>query len=136
MTNIDRDGFRNVLKSRQIELEEANRGRGALVIETSADELDRIQHAQVRDSALDNLDRDSKRFREVRAALRRIDAGTFGICLDCEDVISMKRLAAVPWTASCIPWTAWSASLGMPPRTCWPAPTEGLHPKMHVLRAA
>jgi DnaK suppressor protein len=28
--------------------------------------------------------------------------GTFGICLDCEGEISMKRLTAVPWTTSCI----------------------------------
>jgi DnaK suppressor protein len=38
----------------------------------------------------------------VRATLRRIDAGAFGICLDCEEDIGMKRLVAVPWTTSCI----------------------------------
>jgi DnaK suppressor protein len=39
---------------------------------------------------------------EVQSALRRIDAGTFGTCLDCEEYISLKRLAAVPWGPSCI----------------------------------
>jgi len=38
----------------------------------------------------------------VRAALRRIDEGTFGVCLHCEEDISPKRLAAVPWTPFCI----------------------------------
>jgi DnaK suppressor protein len=102
MTKIERNGFRNALKKKQAELENGSRSRGALAIETSADELDRIQYGQERDLAIGTLDRDSKLLREVRAALRRIEAGTFGICLDCEKDISMKRLAAVPWTASCI----------------------------------
>jgi DnaK suppressor protein len=102
MTKIELNEFRSVLKNRQAELEDGNRGRGALVIETSPDELDRIQHGQDRDLAIDILDRNSKLLREVRAALVRMDAGTFGICQDCEEGISLKRLAAVPWTASCI----------------------------------
>jgi len=31
-----------------------------------------------------------------------VDAGTFGICLDCEEEINPKRLAAVPWAARCV----------------------------------
>jgi DnaK suppressor protein len=38
----------------------------------------------------------------VRTALRRIDAGTFGICAGCEESIHPKRLAAVPWAPYCI----------------------------------
>ena len=49
-----------------------------------------------------NLDRESSLLRSVRAALRRIDDGSFGVCLHCEEDISVKRLAAVPWTAFCI----------------------------------
>jgi DnaK suppressor protein len=61
--------------------------------------LDRIQHASDRDMAIGNLERDSSRLLEVRAALRRIAASTFGICIHCEENISPKRLAAVPWTS-------------------------------------
>jgi DnaK suppressor protein len=102
MTKIELSGLRHVLEKRRAELEDGNRSRGALVIENSPDELDRIQHGQERDLAIDILDRNSKRLREVRAALGRIEAGNFGICLDCEEAISMKRLQAVPWTTSCI----------------------------------
>ena len=35
-------------------------------------------------------------------ALRRIEDGSFGVCLHCEEDISPKRLAAVPWAAFCI----------------------------------
>ena len=58
--------------------------------------------ASDRDYAMSNLERNSNRLREVRTALRRIDAGTFGICVDCGEYINPKRLAAVPWASSCI----------------------------------
>ena len=102
MTKIELNKFRNGLKNKQAELEDGNRSRDALAIETSPDELDRIQNSQERDLAIGTLDRDSRLLREVQAALSRIDAGSFGVCLDCEADISGKRLAAVPWTALCI----------------------------------
>jgi RNA polymerase-binding transcription factor len=102
MTKIELNRFQHVLKNKLAELENGNRNRGAIAIEASPEELDRIQHGQERDLAIAALDRDAKLLREVRAALGRIAAGTFGICFDCKEDISMKRLAAVPWTASCI----------------------------------
>ena len=102
MTKTELNKFRNTLTGRRAELEHENRGRAALAVETCSDELDRIQLGQERDLAIDNLDRNAKLQRAVRAALTRIDAGTFGICVECEEGISLKRLSAVPWTASCI----------------------------------
>jgi DnaK suppressor protein len=40
--------------------------------------------------------------RNVRASLARIEEGSFGVCLCCEEEINPKRLAAVPSTAFCI----------------------------------
>ncbi len=40
--------------------------------------------------------------KQVDAALRRIERGTFGVCLECEEPISNKRLEAVPWARYCI----------------------------------
>ena len=102
MTTIELKAFRRTLENRQNELGNENRNRDALAIETSPDQLDRIQHASDRDNAMDNLERRSKRLREVRAALRRIDAGTFGSCVECEADINPKRLAAIPWASCCI----------------------------------
>ncbi len=102
MKTIELNEFRKTLKTRQAELSEVLHNREALAIETSADELDRIQQAQERDYAMGAIDRDSLRLREIRAALERIDDGSFGICLNCEEEIAAKRLAAVPWTALCI----------------------------------
>ena len=102
MTKIELNRFQHALKKKLADLEDGNRNRGAIAIETSPDEMDRIQHGQERDLAIGALDRDSRLLGEVRAALIRIDARTYGICIDCEEDISMKRLTAVPWTASCI----------------------------------
>ncbi len=41
--------------------------------------------------------------KQVDSALRRIEHGTFGICQECEEPISAKRLEAVPWARYCIP---------------------------------
>jgi DnaK suppressor protein len=102
MTKTELRKFRDTLLHKQAELENENCSRRALAVETCPEELDRIQLGQERDLAIDNLDRNAKLQRAVRAALARIDRETFGICLDCEEAISLKRLSAVPWTASCI----------------------------------
>jgi DnaK suppressor protein len=102
MTKTELNTFRRALESRQAELGNGNRNREALAIETSPEELDRIQHASDREWAMSSLERNSNWLREVRTALRRIDAGTFGICVGCEENIHPKRLAAVPWASSCI----------------------------------
>jgi DnaK suppressor protein len=102
MTKNELRKFRGVLDAKRIELERVTRNREGLTIDSSPDELDRIQHATEREIAIGNLERDFNLLRDVRAALRRMDTNTFGICLDCENEISAKRLVAVPWTPSCI----------------------------------
>ena len=102
MKTIELEQFRKTLTIRQAELADGRTNREAIAIETTADELDRIQQAQERDFAMGAIDRDALRWREIRAAMERIDNGSFGICLNCEEEIAPKRLAAVPWTALCI----------------------------------
>lgn len=45
---------------------------------------------------------DMKLLREIGDALRRIDNDTYGVCMDCEEPISLKRLDAVPWARYCV----------------------------------
>jgi DnaK suppressor protein len=40
--------------------------------------------------------------REVNEALERIEEGTYSVCAECDQPISPKRLAAVPWAKYCI----------------------------------
>jgi DnaK suppressor protein len=102
MTKSELDKYRKVLEAKQAELCQMVRNRDGIAIEKSADALDEVQHAGERELAIRNLDRDSILLRNVRAALRSIEEGSFGLCLDCEEDISLKRLAAVPWTSFCI----------------------------------
>jgi len=102
MTKTDLNKFKKVLETKRDELEQVVRNRDAITIEKSADALDEVQHASERELAIRNLDRDSNLLRNVRSALRRINDGSFGVCLHCEEEISPKRLNAVPWAAFCI----------------------------------
>jgi len=38
----------------------------------------------------------------IDAALKRIEEGTFGVCVNCRNPISDERLAALPWATTCI----------------------------------
>src|ERR1700748_426346 len=102
MTKIEVSKFKKILETKQDELERIVRNRDAIAIEKSADALDEVQHASERELAIRNLDRESNLLRNVRAALRRIEEESFGICLHCEEEISPKRLVAVPWAPFCI----------------------------------
>lgn len=102
MTKTELNKYKNTLETKQAELESVIRNREAITIEKSPDALDEVQHAAERELAIRNLDRESNLLRNVRAALRRIDDGTYGVCLHCEEDISPKRLNAVPWTPFCI----------------------------------
>jgi len=68
----------------------------------SPDQLDEIQAASERTLAVSKLDREFNQLRIARAAIRRIQEGSFGTCQECEEDIHPKRLAAVPWTPFCI----------------------------------
>lgn len=102
MTTNELNNYKKILQQKQDELERIVRNRDAITIEKSADALDEVQHASERELAIRNLDRESNLLRNVRSALRRINEGTFGVCLHCEEEISPKRLAAVPWAPFCI----------------------------------
>jgi DnaK suppressor protein len=47
-------------------------------------------------------DREYVKLRRIDAALDRLDEGTYGHCLECEEEIGMKRLENQPWAELCI----------------------------------
>ena len=91
-----------ILEHKMAELTTLLRNRDGIAIEKSADQMDEIQYATERDLAIRHVDRDSTLLREVKAAIARIDDGSFGDCLECDRPISPKRLAAVAWAQLCI----------------------------------
>jgi DnaK suppressor protein len=39
---------------------------------------------------------------EIEGALKRIEEGTYGVCVNCGKPIAEERLAAIPWATYCI----------------------------------
>src|SRR5262245_16622824 len=55
------------------------------------------------DEVLESLDHAGREeLRQLQAAIARIDAGTYGRCTQCGEEISPQRLAALPYTMTCI----------------------------------
>lgn len=47
-------------------------------------------------------DQEERLVSEIDTALSRLDAGTYGTCIDCDAPISTHRLEALPWAVRCI----------------------------------
>jgi RNA polymerase-binding transcription factor len=95
-------GIQEILERKEVELVRLSRNRDSIAIEKSPDQMDEIQYASERDLAIRNVDRESALLRDVKGALRRIHAGTFGTCTECGWAISPKRVVAVPGEPRCI----------------------------------
>lgn len=55
------------------------------------------------DEVLERLDSSSRdELRLLQAAIARIDAGTYGVCVTCGNQIAHQRLEALPHTQTCI----------------------------------
>ncbi len=76
--------------------------RELIFVHSNPDATDEAQDSADRDIAVRNLDRASKTLQNVRSAQDRLEDGTFGECLRCDEKINPKRMAAVPWTKYCI----------------------------------
>jgi DnaK suppressor protein len=76
--------------------------RNAIAIENTADTMDEVRLAEERDFATRLLERDFADIRLVDAALTRIKNGSYGLCLRCDETISLKRLGVTPHAAYCV----------------------------------
>jgi DnaK suppressor protein len=66
------------------------------------DEGDRANTSLAKEMQLGHKSRDRALLGAVEAALKRINEGTFGECLNCGQEINAKRLEAIPWVRYCI----------------------------------
>ncbi|HUV77940.1 MAG TPA: RNA polymerase-binding protein DksA [Desulfobacterales bacterium] len=70
--------------------------------ENFPDPTDRASLESERNFMLRIRDRENKLIKKIRNALNRIERGTFGVCEECGENISIKRLKARPVTTQCI----------------------------------
>ena len=76
---------------------------------------DASYEGEVREEQAREAENASDTLNEVRLALARIDAGTFGLCEKSGEHIDEKRLEAIPWTRYCSAHEA-EAATGPGPR--------------------
>ncbi|MEO8034076.1 MAG: TraR/DksA C4-type zinc finger protein [Acidobacteriota bacterium] len=72
------------------------------IIDTAHDTGDASMAAVIADDAFTEAELDSTVLNQVREALARIEAGTYGKCLADGGPIETKRLDALPWAAYCV----------------------------------
>ena len=102
MKEVEVNQYKALLMARRAEITGKSRQREEIRIVQSNEQIETVQLAGQREFAARFLERQTKVLGQVQAALERIRDGEFGICLDCEEPISPKRLAAVPWAAYCL----------------------------------
>ena len=73
-----------------------------LAVERMPDETDLIQATIVNETEIANLNRAHQLRSRVRAALERLDEGSYGQCESCDGDISTARLKALPWASRCL----------------------------------
>ena len=94
--------LRQQLKDKRAALATALGHRDEISVVRAADVIDAMQLSQERSIAVESLDLETHLLRQVDAALARMDEGTYGTCLHCEDQIPEKRLRALPWAILCL----------------------------------
>jgi DnaK suppressor protein len=93
---------RAVLEAKLGELTSVFQDRSGLTVENSADMLDVLCMATDRDVLVQYMNTSARNLREVRRAVDTLQSGSYGLCEDCGEPISARRLDAIPWARSCV----------------------------------
>ena len=83
--------------SRPDELEELPASLGSIF-----DDVDKIQIDQTREMGLMTKGRLVQRANRLVGALKRLDVGSYGQCMECGDAIKPARLKALPEVETCL----------------------------------
>jgi DnaK suppressor protein len=98
--------YRKALLEKKQDLERSIGMKGMLTGEAPTDGhgdfADRSAAANEEEISIQLKQTDAKLLRAIEDALQRVEAGTYGLCVECEEEISTARLKAVPWTKVCI----------------------------------
>jgi DnaK suppressor protein len=99
-TNIK--GCTRVLEAKRRELLSIHHETEGIAVERAPDSMEELTLEVQRSMAVDMLNRRAALLCQVAEALERIAEGKYGVCLVCQNPISSKRLAALPWAALCL----------------------------------
>ena len=69
---------------------------------TPEDQWGLASQTLLEDLAVGTIQRQQQQLAEVEAALKRFENGIFGECGGCGEIISARRLQALPWARYCM----------------------------------
>jgi DnaK suppressor protein len=103
---MDTQHFKQRLLARERELVEdiarfENEARESRAAEVE-DPIDQVTSSENKAASFQESTLAAETLKQVRDALRRIDDGSYGKCIDCDRPIEPARLEAVPWTPYCL----------------------------------
>lgn len=106
LTGNQRDELRGVLERELARLEKSMRVsdeavRTVELDQTAVGRLSRMDSLQNQKLAQNLAEREQVRLAHVLAALRRMAAGAYGTCSECEAAVPFERLLVFPETPTC-----------------------------------
>lgn len=107
MNDPDIHAFRTLLEERLRELQDNAQGLREAAQPVELDQsrmgrLSRVDAIQSRELALKVVQVNEEKQERILAALRRLEAGTYGQCLTCKGPIAQERLQFDPAITQCI----------------------------------
>ena len=93
------------LKAVELELqlsETRQNSKPVTLDQQSVGRVSRIDAIQQQQMAVANHEQSTLLLKQVSAALRRVESGDYGYCLQCADPIGFARLEAQPFTPRCL----------------------------------
>ncbi len=94
--------YKTLLTMKLQDIETSRVSPEEIAVQRNADMMDEIQQTADRDLTLTTRALSWKTSVAIQAALDRVAAGSFGLCLTCEEPINERRLNALPWAEQCI----------------------------------
>jgi DnaK suppressor protein len=98
--------YRKVLERKAEEIRQSMSAQKAAQVvarlDVPSDEGDLSQQSHEEWIFLNRNTIDMNLLRQISGALHRIETGHYGVCMECEEEISSKRLDAVPWARYCV----------------------------------
>ncbi len=70
--------------------------------DVAQDLADKAESSYTKEFLLSLTDTERKQLLQIDEALRSLDKGSYGLCLNCGQAIPRKRLEALPWVTHCI----------------------------------
>lgn len=106
MTDQELETIRNLIEARVNELEEIlaedTEETKPVTPDVAIGRLSRLDSMQMQQMALEQKRRQQTELQKLKDALKRIKAGSYGVCVMCQQPIAVARLKAQPESIFCI----------------------------------